>query len=381
MDDTATVNSIVVHFGLLADPRREHRRRHHLLDILTIAICAVICNADTWEDVELWGQANEKWLKTFLELPGGIPSHDTFNRVFRLLDPQSLQDCLVNWMAALHVENGLKIIAIDGKSLRGSFDKASCKSALHLVSAWATENSISLGQVAVADKSNEITAIPGLLKIIDVSGALVTIDAMGCQKDIAADIRVQQGDYILALKDNQPTLAAAVIDRFAQGIETNFAGLDYETFTATDKSHGRIDQRTCEVLRNVTGLPGQGDWVDLKTIVCITRISECRGQETSEVRYFISSASGSAELFARAIKDHWKIETTLHWTLDVTFREDASRLRKDHGPQNLALLRRIAVSLLKNETSIKASIKGKRLLAGWDQSYLLKILFQIPQRK
>lgn len=380
MDDNATVTSIMVHFGELPDPRREHLRRHRLLDILTIAIGAVICNADTWEDVELWGLANEEWLKTFLELPGGIPSHDTFNRVFRLLDPDTFQDCMANWMAALQVDKGLKIIALDGKTLRGSFDKASCQSALHLVSAWAVENHISLGQVAVNDKSNEITAIPELLKIIDVSGALVTIDAMGCQKEIATAIRDKDGDFILALKDNQPTLATAVTERFQQGIETNFAGLDYEIFESTEKSHGRFEQRTYEVLRGVKDLPGQADWTDLNALVCVTRISTCHGKTTSDVRYFITSYEGRAELFARAIRGHWTIETTLHWTLDVTFHEDASRLRKDHGPRNLGLLRRIAISLLKNENSKKRSIRRKRLLAGWDLDYLLTILLQIPQK-
>lgn len=381
MDDSDTISSVVVHFGELHDPRRTHRRRHLLLDILTIAVCAVISNADTWEDVELWGIAHEAWLKTFLELPGGIPSHDTFNRVFRILDPNALQTCLVKWMAALNVEKGLKVIAIDGKTLRRSFDKASCQSALHLVSAWSVANQISLGQVAVGDKSNEITAIPELLKTIDVSGAIVTIDAMGCQKNIAADIRKKEGDYILALKDNQPTLAAEVADRFLQGIDTDFEGLDYETYTATEKSHGRIDRRTCEVIRGVTDLPGQEDWMDLKSIVCVTRISTCQGKETSEVRYFISSTARAAEVFAQAIRDHWKIETTLHWTLDVTFGEDGSRIRKDHGAENFGLLRRIAISLLKNDDRKKTSIKGKRLLAGWDKDYLMKILFQIPQGK
>ena len=381
MDDTTTISSVVVHFGELHDPRRTHRRRHLLLDILTIAVCAVISNADTWEDVELWGIAHEAWLKTVLELPGGIPSHDTFNRVFRILDPNALQTCLVKWMAALNVEKGLKVIAIDGKTLRRSFDKASCQSALHLVSAWSVANQISLGQVAVGDKSNEITAIPELLKTIDVSGAIVTIDAMGCQKNIAADIRKNEGDYILALKDNQPTLAAEVADRFLQGIDTDFEGLDDETFTATEKSHGRIDRRTCEVIRGVTDLPGQEDGMDLKSIVCVTRISTCQGKETSEVRYFISSTARAAEVFAQAIRDHGKIETTLHGTLDVTFGEDGSRIRKDHGAENFGLLRRIAISLLKNDNRKKTSIKGKRLLAGWDKDYLMKILFQIPQGK
>lgn len=382
MDDNTTMTSIMVHFGELPDPRRVHLRQHRLLDILTIAICAVICDCEAWDEVELWGETNEAWLKTFLELPNGVPSHDTFNRVFRLLDPAALQRCMSAWMAALQAEQGLKIIAIDGKTLRGSYDRASCRSALHLVSAWAVENHISLGQVAVDSKSNEITAIPELLKIIDVSGALVTIDAMGCQKEIAADIRSKKGDYILALKDNQPTLTAAVTDLFQQGIETDFADLSYELWESKGASHGRWEHRTYEVLHDVTGLPDQDLWTDLCTVVCVTRIARENGQETSDVRYYISSSASTAEIFGRAIRGHWGIEATLHWTLDVTFHEDASRLRKDHGPQNLALLRKIAISLLKQETTKKKlSLKRKRKLAGWDLDYLLTILFPKPAEK
>ena len=382
MDDKTTITSIMVHFESLNDPRRVHLRQHRLLDILTIAICAVICNCEAWDEVELWGEANEAWLKTFLELPNGIPSHDTFNRVFRLLEPAELQRCMSEWMAVLQTEHGLKIIAIDGKTLRGSYDRASCRSALHLVSAWAVENHISLGQVAVDDKSNEITAIPELLKIIDVSEAIVTIDAVGCQKDIATAIRRQKGDYVLALKDNQPTLATAVTELFQQGIETAFAGQNYELWETKGTSHGRWEHRTYEVLRRVTGLPDQALWADLCSVVCVTRIARENGKETSDVRYYISSRDATAELFSRAIRGHWGIESTLHWTLDVTFHEDASRLRKDHGPQNMALLRKIAISLLKNETTKKKlSLKRKRLLAGWDLDYLLTILFPKLQKK
>lgn len=381
MDPPTNRLGLSIYFEDLADPRRAHLRRHDLMDVIVITLCAVICGCETWEDVALWGRTKADWLKPYLRLPNGVPSHDTFNRVFRLLDPGPFDACVRAWVADLHRVAGLTTIAIDGKAVRHSFDTASAKTALQVVSAWAVENGLSLGQVAVEDKSNEITAIPKLLGILDVSGCLVTIDAAGCQTEIAAQVRDRGGDYVLALKGNQPTLHRAVIDRFAAGIETDFAGLAYDHHTVTEAGHGRTDERTCEVLTDVAGRPDQDRWADLKAIICVTRISRQRGRETSDVRYYISSRAAGAAAFAKAIRDHWRIENTLHWTLDVTFREDANRTRFGHGPANLAVLRRLAVSLLKQDASTKGSIKGKTKLAGWDNDFLLHVLLTKPPEK
>jgi predicted transposase YbfD/YdcC len=384
MDDATTRLGISVYFEDLADPRRAHLRRHDLMDVIVITLCAVICGCETWEDVALWGRSKYEWLKPYLRLPNGIPSHDTFNRVFRLLDPGPFDAGVRAWVADLHRVLGLTTIAIDGKTLRHSVDTASAKTALQVVSAWSVENGLSLGQVAVEDGSNEITAIPKLLDLLDVSGCLVTIDAVGCQTEIAAKVRDRGGDYVLALKGNQPTLHQAVLGRFRAGIETGFAGLAYEYHTVTETGHGRTDERTCEVLTGVTGLPEQERWADLKSIICVTRISRPGrpgGVETSEVRYYIASREAGAAAFAKAIRDHWAIENTLHWTLDVTFREDTSRTRLGHGQENLAVLRRLAVSLLKQDASTKGSIKGKTKLAGWDNDFLLGVLLNKPLKK
>jgi predicted transposase YbfD/YdcC len=381
MDDATTRLGISVYFEDLADPRRAHLRRHDLMDVIVITLCAVICGCETWEDVALWGRSKEEWLKPYLRLPNGIPSHDTFNRVFRLLDPGPFDAAVRAWVADLHRVAGLTTIAIDGKVIRHSFDTASAKTALQVVSAWAVENGLSLGQVAVDETSNEIPAIPKLLDLLDVSGCLVTIDAVGCQTEIAAKVRDRGGDYVLALKGNQPTLHQAVLDRFQAGMETAFAGLAYDHHTVTETGHGRTDERTCEVLTGVAGLPDQDRWADLKSIVCVTRVSRQGGRETSDVRYYIASREAGAAAFAKAIRDHWGIENTLHWTLDVTFREDASRTRFGHGPENLAVLRRLAVSLLKQDASTKGSIKGKTKLAGWDNDFLLRVLLTKPPEK
>jgi predicted transposase YbfD/YdcC len=381
MDQPTNRLGISVYFEDLADPRRAHLRQHDLMDVIVLTLCAVICGCETWEDVALWGRTKADWLKPYLRLANGIPSHDTLNRVFRLLDPGPFDACVRAWVADLHRTAGLTVIAIDGKAVRHSFDTASAKTALQVVSAWAVENGLSLGQVAVDETSNEITALPRLLEILDVSGCLVTIDAVGCQTEIATQVRERGGDYVLALKGNQPTLHRAVIDRFQAGIETDFAGLAYDHHTVTETGHGRTDERTCEVLTGVTGLPDQDRWTDLKAIICVTRVSRQGGRQTSEVRYFIASRSAGAAAFAKAIRDHWRIENTLHWTLDVTFREDANRTRFGHGPENLALLRRLAVSLLKQDASTKGSIKGKTKLAGWDNDFLLRVLLTKPPEK
>jgi predicted transposase YbfD/YdcC len=370
---------ITDHFANLKDPRVTRTRQHELIDIVVIAICAVIANCDTWEAVEVYAEAKIDFFKRFLKLTNGIPSHDTFNRVFAALDPVSFQECFLSWIKALSEETDLKIINIDGKTLRRSFDKASCKSALHLVSAWAAENHLTLGQVATDAKSNEITAIPKLLEILDLSGAIVTIDAMGCQKTIAADIQDRGGDYVLNLKGNQQKLQESVQQKFASAFEDEFADLEWSTFTTQKSEHGRIETRTFHVINNPTGLHGQDEWENLRTIIIVLRQQQIGDKVTEELSYYISSHLADAKQFSKIIRSHWRIENNLHWVLDVTFREDASRLRKGHGAENFAMIRRIAVSLIKRADD-KLSIRNRRLKACINHEYLLGILLGFPEK-
>jgi predicted transposase YbfD/YdcC len=366
--------SIVEYFGSLPDPRMDRTRRHELLDIIVIALCAVICSAETWEDVETFGRAKHDWFKRSLKLPNGIPSHDTFNRVFALLDPLAFQECFLGWMRAVSEEVGIEQIAIDGKTLRHSFDRAGAKNALHLVSAWATANHVTLGQVAVADKSNEITAIPKLLELLDVSGAIVTIDAMGCQKDIADKIRDGGGDYVLAVKDNQGRLYEDILGCFERHVDGQEVGSRHDESHTAESGHGRSEKRTCFVIHDPDGIRDLKLWRDLKAICMVVSERTVAGETSVEARHYIGSRAGTAEEYSHWIRGHWGIENSLHWVLDVSFAEDDSRLRTGHGPENLALLRRIAISLLKNDRDSKHSIHTKRLQAGWDESYLLKVL-------
>jgi predicted transposase YbfD/YdcC len=377
MDSQPSV-SLLEHFATLPDPRVLRTRRHELLDIVVIAICAVISGAESWNDVAEYGQRKKDWLTTFLKLPNGIPSHDTFNRVFQRLNPHAFHNCFANWMHALAAALGLKIIAIDGKTLRHSFDTASAKAALHLVSAWATQNSLTLGQVATDAKSNEITAIPKLLELLDLQGALVTIDAQGCQKEIAADIRDGGGDYILAVKDNQPHLYEDIMNRFTECLDNDFALVPHSIFEEENKGHGRVERRTTCVINNTEGLRDAALWEGLSTI-CMVVSERTEGDKSSlEARYYIGSRLAEASVYAQAIRGHWGIEA-MPWMLDVTFHEDSSRVRAGHAAENLALLRRIAISLLKNEKSSKRSVHGKRLIAGWDNDYLLQVLRGFPE--
>jgi predicted transposase YbfD/YdcC len=367
--------SISEHFSDLEDPRLERRKRHLLSDIVVIAICGVICGAETWVDIENFGKAKLKWFKQFLELPNGIPSHDTFGRVFNCLDAEQFQRCFVGWMQGVSDIFKGQVVALDGKTLRRSHDKTIGKGAIHMVSAWALENQLVLGQVKVDEKSNEITAIPQLLESLAISGCIVTIDALGCQKEIAQQIIDQGADYVLALKENQGGLYAAVADLFEYAHETDFTDCDYHK--AIDKGHGRIEIRECWTISAedyLQFLPNRSAWSGLQTIVMVK--SERRiGHETSlQVRYYISSLATSAKQHLKAVRGHWGIENQVHWILDVAFREDDCRIRKGYGPQNFAILRHIALNLLKQEKTAKCGIKAKRLKAGWDEKYLLKVL-------
>jgi len=363
-------------FANVPDPRREHMRLHNLWDIIAITILAVIAGADSWVEVAGYGVSKLDWLGTFLELRNGIPSHDTFNRVFALLNPTALQEGFLNWVETIAQTTVGRLVAIDGKTARHSFDKAAGKGALHLVSAWASENRLLLGQQAVDGKSNEITAIPELIKNLEISGAIVTIDAMGCQKNIAADIRQAGADYVLAVKNNQPTLHEDIRQVFGEGLDNDFAGLEHRCQRTEEKSHGRYEKRCYHVLPVPKKLADQhADWAGLRSIgMVFSERQEGNKKPTMETRVFISSLPAKVKKFAKAVRNHWGIETSLHWVLDVSFREDDSRIRKGHGQENLGLMRRLAVSLLHNETSCKGGVGCKRKCAGWNDDYLMAVL-------
>jgi predicted transposase YbfD/YdcC len=366
--------ALVESFSEIADPRIERTKRHLLSDILTLAVLAVIAGAEGWEDIEEFGHSKHEWLKQYLSLENGIPSHDTISRVFRALKPNEFNSALTQWHETLHEQLGFQQIAIDGKTLRRSHDRSSMQATLHLVSAWSVANQLVLGQEATAAKSNEITAIPKLLQILELKGALVTLDAMGCQKEIARQIVGGGGDYVLAVKDNQPTLQAAISDYFLHLHETDFAGCEVRRWTTIDEGHGRHERRTYYV----TPLPESmqsfaADWKKLTSIGQAINISFRDGREVADIRYFILSMPPQVKRFATAVRGHWSIENSLHWTLDMTFREDESRIRKDHGPENFATLRRTAVGIIKQDKS-KGSVKKKRKRAGWNNAALLTIV-------
>lgn len=375
-------------FTALQDPRVERTKLHQLLDIITIAICAVICGADDWSEIELFGNSKLPFFEQFLLLPNGIPSHDTFNRVFARLDPQQFRECFLEWVQDLvcasasasgdeQIKGQMKgVVAIDGKSLCGSRDSTRGKGAIQMVSAWAQANSMVLGQVKVNDKSNEITAIPTLLKLLDLEGCIVTIDAMGCQTEIAGQIREAGADYVLALKGNRPTMYEDVIATFSEGLATDFKGISHQAHQTVEKGHGRIETRHYHLVDDplyLQYLESHEKWPDLRSIGMVEAQREVEGVVSSERRYFVCSTSTVKE-FAQAARGHWSIENGLHWVLDMAFREDMHRTRKDHSAENFSVLRHIALNLLKAETSVRVGIKGKRLKCGWDHDYLLKVL-------
>ena len=368
--------SIYEYFSELEDPRVDRTKRHKLIDIIIITICAVICGADTWIDIESYGESKSEWLKSFLELPNGIPSHDTFARVFARLDPEQLQQCFLSWIKSVSQITEGEIIAIDGKTLRGSYDQKKSQKPIHMVSAWATANRLVLGQVKVDEKSNEITAIPKLLKVLSISGCLVTIDAMGCQKEIVKQITEQQADYVITLKKNQGYFYQRV-EKLLNKLSKNEAEKSPQSdYCQSDLTHGRREGRYYYMVSNIAEeVDPFGEWKNLKSIGFVDYFrSEKDGKITCERRYYISSLSNNAELLAEAIRGHWGIENQLNWVLDVQFQEDDSRIRKDNAPENLAIIRQIALNLLNQEKTIKTGIKNKRKRAGWNNNYLLKIL-------
>ena len=367
--------SMVVHFGGLKDPRIERTKRHLLVDIVCLSICAVIAGAEGWEDIEEFGEQKQAWLRTFLKLPNGIPSHDTIARVFRLLDSDQFEASFRDWICLVNQRLGTKHLAIDGKALRRSYDKLTMKGMLHLVSAWSVDNRLVLAQQAVDEKSNEITALPELLKALQLKGAIVTIDAMGCQKEVAAQIVKQGGDYILALKDNHPKLCAAVQQHFEKLHLANRFTRTQKRVT-TDDAHGRVAERHYYQVP----LPPELAWIADEWAGCCSlgqSISyvQSQGQETDAVRYYLCSLRPNAKQFGAGVRGHWSIENSQHYVLDVTFREDDSRIRKDQGPDNFARLRRIALNILQQDKS-KGSIRRKRKRAAWNEDELLNLLKQ-----
>lgn len=359
------------HFRRLKDPRINRHKKHQLLDIVIVAMCAVICGAEDWQQIATFGRERRDWLGRFLGLTNGIPSHDTFERVFDRIDPRAFHQGFQNWVAALAEKLEIKHIAIDGKTLRGSgSDKLG---PLHLVSAWATEHHLSLGQVATAEKSNEITAIPELLKLLDIHGAIVTIDAMGCQKAIANEIVKGGGDYVLAVKDNQPNLLADIQELLEKELASDSEGRCQQHST-NDKGHGRVEKRHYTILKNPDGIRNQEEWTGLKVVgMCVRERQVGKSEPTIEVSYFIGSKLMSAKGYGEVLRNHWGIENNLHWQLDVSFGEDDNRVTKRNGAENLSLLRRLALMMLKRHPS-KQSIAGKQWNAALDPNFLEEVL-------
>ncbi len=369
--------SLTKHFGTIPDPRTGNAKRHLLLDIIVIAICAAICGADTWVEIELWAKANRKWLRTFLELPNGIPSHDTFGRVFAVLEAKAFRRCFLVWIRAVSKLTHGQIVAIDGKKLRRSHDRTCGKKALMMVSAWASANGIVLGQLKVNAKSNEMKVIPELLKLLDLTGCIVTLDALNCQTKIAAQIKQQNADYILSVKENQGKLHADLKDLFAGCLAENFKQVPHGYHRTVNKGHGRIEIRECWTLSDPEYLDyvrQRQQWRGLQTVVMVRAERRINAKRSTAIRYYISSLANNARRLLASVRQHWGIENSLHWVLDIAFREDESRMRKLNSPENFAMVRHVAYVLLKQERSEKVGIKAKRMKAAWDHDYLLQVL-------
>jgi predicted transposase YbfD/YdcC len=374
MEQEKPQGAITEYFSGLEDPRW-HNRRHMLLDIVVIAICAVICGADSWEDIELFGEAKEEWLKGFLALPHGIPSHDTFRRVFAILNTEQFRTCFVEWIQAVDKLTEGQVVAVDGKTLRRSHDRREGKKALQMVSAWASTNGVVLGQRKVDDESNEITAVPELLDTLEITGCIVTLDAIHCQTETVETILEKQAEYVLPVKENQPRLLDTLQRLFDDPAEMRWVECDHSK--TVDNGHGRIEIRECwstsdpDYLRYIATL---AEWRGVQSIAMVQAERRLGDERTVKRRYFISSLKSDAKLLLHAVRSHWEIENKVHWVLDIAFREDDCRIRKGNGAENFAVLRHIALNLLRQETTSKGSLKGRRKKAGWDNDYLLKVL-------
>lgn len=362
------------HFEALEDPRIDRCKRHQLSDILFLAVCAMLSGANDFVAMEKFGHAKRAWLEKFLALPNGIPSHDTIGRVFALVDAEHFIQCFLHWVQTIHEVSAGQIIGLDGKTVRASLDRAQGKNPLHVVSAWASENRVVLGEVMVDEKSNEITAIPKLLEMLELQGAIVTIDAMGCQKEIAAKVRERGADYVLTVKGNQEHLEEDILTYFTALDEGTKHNRRRSRTTLRTRGHGRVETRWYDAVPVPRTLRHRDEWKDLRSLCRVTRAWTERGEEKSEVRYFISSLAADTKVLAKAILGHWGIENGLHWVLDMYFAEDRSRARTEHAAANLAVLRRWIVTLLRQDKTLKDGIEKKRLQAGWNESILEQIL-------
>ena len=366
--------SIAAHFGRVPDPRVRRTRRHALENILVITLCAVICGADDWVSIAHFGHAKRKWFRRFLALPHGIPSHDTFGRVFAALDPDAFKTAFLAWVQTVAALLPGDVIAIDGKTLRRTFDTAADKAAIHMVSAWATAQGLCLGQVKTDAKSNEITAIPKLLELVAVAAHIVTIDAMGCQRDIARTIHAKGGDYVLSLKGNHTRLHDDIRTFFADAETRAYRDLPHTTAETVDGDHGRIEVRRAWATDDLDWLVDRTRWPGLRSVLRVDNERTLGDRTTHETRFFVSSLPPDAAHLARVVRRHWAIENSLHWVLDVAMRQDQTRIRIGHAPENLAILQHLALNLLKQERTEKLGIKNKRLAAGWDHDYLLRVI-------
>jgi predicted transposase YbfD/YdcC len=363
--------SLFEHIRIISDPRAEKNKRHSVEAIVFIAICAVICGAESWVDLQRYGELKKEWLSKHVDLSRGIPSHDTFGRFFALLNPKEFQEGFLGWIRRIEDKTQGRIVSLDGKSIRRSHDRSNGKEALHLVHAWASENHMLLGENKTDAKSNEITAIPELLKLLDLEGAIVTVDAMGTQKEIAGKIQGQKGDYVMALKGNHGVFHEEA-RQYWKDPELRKEADYYET---TEKGHGRLEQRRHWSTEDLSWFADKAKWPGLKSFACVESERTVQGQTSLERRYYLSSLKADAQELARSVRAHWSVENNLHWVLDVVFREDESRVRIGHAAENFALLRRMALSLLKKDKTSKDSLKGKRFSAGLNDGFLEKILF------
>ena len=368
------VKLIETYFGSLRDPRAAHSILHKLLDILVITICAVICGADNFVEIAEYGKEKEEWLKTFLELANGIPSVDTFERLFGRLKPEALQICFISWMEAVHESTDGEFINVDGKTLRGAKEAGNKRSLIHMVSVWSASQHLVLGQKKVGEKSNEITAIPSLLKMISIRGCVVSIDAMGCQTEIANTIIEQGGDYVLALKGNQGNLHDDVQELFTLASEQNFKNVEHQFHETVEKGHGRMETRRYWTMGNTEYLIGAEKWRDLRSIGMVESQRTINGTTSTEYRYYLLSLENDVHKFAESVRNHWSIENQLHWILDVGFYEDASQCCRGYSAENLAVIRHIGLNLLSRDKKTKVGVKAKRLKAGWNNNYLKTIL-------
>lgn len=361
-------------FEKVEDPRH-HNKLHKLIDVIIIAICAVVAGADTYEQIENFGKKRKKWLSKFLELPRGIPSHDTFGRIFEKMNPKEFQNCFMHWIGYVTQQTKGQVIAIDGKTLRRSHDKSNDKKAIHMISAWASSNQVVLGQLKTEEKSNEITAIPILLKLIEISGCIITIDAMGTQKKIAGTIIDKKADYVLGLKENQKSFYDEVTLFFDKMEQMKDEGYTFDEHTTTDGDHGRIETRRYVTTSDIEWFEDKKNWPGLRSIGMVESTREIKAKSSYEKRYYISSLDSDAKVFGNAVRKHWGIENSVHWVLDIAFREDDSRIRNGSAPENFAAIRHVALNLLRNNKTFKGSVKTKRLNAAMDTKYLEEVVF------